>query len=132
MGGNRFCGKLVVKLLHAQGHHVTVFNRSGTAPVSCKIIQGDRNIEDVLRSSFENKKYDCIIDMCLYNLEQAEKSIPIFVEKTKNYDESCYVVIDGIKFEFNTPLNLQYENIKLMGLNESSAANLEKYCKYTK
>ena len=54
------------------------------------------------------------------------------LEKTKNYDESCYVVIDGIKFEFNTALSLQNENIKLMGLNESSAANLEKYCKYTK
>jgi hypothetical protein len=54
------------------------------------------------------------------------------LEKTKNYVESCYVVVDGIKFEFNTSLSLQNENINLMGLNQDSAANLEKYCKYTK
>jgi len=85
MGGNRFCGKLVVEYLHSQGHELTVFNRTGTAPVSCEIIQGDRNDKDILRSSFHNKNYDCIIDMCLYKLEQAEKSTPIFVQKTKNY-----------------------------------------------
>lgn len=85
IGGNRFCGKLVTKNLYTQGHNITVFNRKGTAPVACEIIQGDRNNKKYLQLSLQDKHYDCIIDMCLYNLEQAKRSIPIFAKKTKNY-----------------------------------------------
>ena len=66
-GGNRFCGKLIVKQLYDEGHDVTVLNRSGTAPVDCKIIKADRN------KIHNFDYYDSVIDMCLYNTEQAEK-----------------------------------------------------------
>jgi hypothetical protein len=54
------------------------------------------------------------------------------LEKTENYFESCYVGKNYNTIEFNTALIVQDSNIKLMGLNQSSAADLEKYCKYTK
>ena len=85
LGGNRFSGRLVTEKLHNAGHTVTVLNRKGTAPVPCGIIRGDRNDEGWLKSSLQDKSFDCIIDMCLYNLEQAKKSIPIFVNKTNRY-----------------------------------------------
>jgi len=85
LGGNRFSGKLVTEKLYNQGHNVTVLNRRGTAPVPCKIIRGDRNDENWLKSALQNESFDCIIDMCLYNLEQARKSMPIFENKTHRY-----------------------------------------------
>ena len=54
------------------------------------------------------------------------------LEKTENYIESCYIEKNYNTIEFNIPLNIQVSNIKLIGLNQSEAANLEKYCKYTK
>ena len=54
------------------------------------------------------------------------------LEKTNNFKESCYVEENGIKFEFDTALIEQNKNIQLMGLNQRSADDLEKYCKYIK
>ena len=68
IGGNRFVGKsLVDKLISF--NTLDLFNRSGTGSSYANIIKGDRNdINDLLKINF--KKYDCIVDMCLYKLEQ--------------------------------------------------------------
>ena len=72
-GGNRFVGRqLVERLLELeQGYNVDMFNRTGTGPdyvmETCEgnIIQGDRNkSEDLDKIDF--KKYDTIVDMCLF------------------------------------------------------------------
>ena len=54
------------------------------------------------------------------------------LEKTDNYEESCYVKKNNITIEYDYGLDTQIENINLMGLDKNAAANLEKYCKYTK
>jgi|TARA_B110000503_G_scaffold2450_1_gene3254 hypothetical protein len=54
------------------------------------------------------------------------------LEKTDNYDESCYVEKSNITIEYGYGLDTQIENMNLMGLDKNSAADLEKYCKYTK
>ena len=54
------------------------------------------------------------------------------LEKTDNYDESCYVEKSNITIEYGYALDTQIENMNLMGLDKNSAADLEKYCKYTK
>ncbi len=54
------------------------------------------------------------------------------LEKTNNYEESCYIGKNYNSVEFNTSLTVQEKNIRQMDLNQSSAADLEKYCKYTK
>jgi len=85
MGGNRFVGKLVSQKLHAQHCEITLLNRSGTSPIECKIIQCDRNDEKALFNALLGKKFDCVIDMCLYNLEQAKKSLKIIEKITEKY-----------------------------------------------
>ena len=78
-GGNRFVGRaLSIKLL-SKGYNVDVFNRSGTsAHFTISTIQGDRNNKDDIKQ-INFKKYDCVIDMCLFFLSQFDliyKKIP--------------------------------------------------------
>ena len=54
------------------------------------------------------------------------------LEKTDNYEETCYVKKNNITIEYDYGLDTQIENMNLMGLDKNAAANLEKYCKYTK
>ena len=85
MGGNRFAGKLIVEQLYKGGHDLTVVNRTGTAPIDCKIIKCDRNNGPDLRRALGSRAFDCIVDMCLYNLQQAEISLPIFKDIAEKY-----------------------------------------------
>lgn len=85
IGGNRFVGKaLASEIVWAHRfNNVDVFNRSGTGPWGTTVIQGDRNKrEDLEKINF--KKYDFIVDMCLYNPEQYEKCADLIPEDT-NY-----------------------------------------------
>ena len=71
IGGNRFVGKILTKKIVEEDryNYVDVFNRSGTGHWGVDIIQGNRNnIEDLKQIDFS--KYDCIVDMCLFKLEQ--------------------------------------------------------------
>ena len=54
------------------------------------------------------------------------------LEKTDNYKENCYLAKNSIHIEYDTALDAQTNNLNLIGLSKSSAADLEKYCKYTK
>ena len=82
-GGNRFVGKLLTKKLFLNSYDVTVLNRSGTAPVNCNIIKCDRNDKNSLEESIGNRFFDCVIDMCLYNIDQAIKTVEILKNKTQ-------------------------------------------------
>ena len=66
IGGNRFVGRDLSKVLLSCGYDVDVFNRSGTsAKENINIIKGDRNNkEDLDRVDFN--QYHTIVDMCLY------------------------------------------------------------------
>jgi len=84
-GGNRFTGKLLVEKLFSEGHKITVINRRGIAPVSCNIIKCDRNDTKKLESLIQGIKFDCVIDMCLFNIDQAKASVKIFNNKIEKY-----------------------------------------------
>ncbi len=71
IGGNRFVGKRLAIKLKSSNNQVTVFNRSGTGHSDVYVIKGDRNIKTHLEQINFNE-YDCIIDMCLYNLTQLD------------------------------------------------------------
>ena len=69
LGGNRFSGKALVNKLVDEKKEVHVFNRSGTAPMGVRVIKGNRNnIADLKKIDFDS--YDCVVDMCLYKLDQ--------------------------------------------------------------
>ena len=69
IGGNRFMGKHLSTKLVSMNNEVDVFNRSGTGTLGANIIQGNRNNREDLEE-IDIVKYDCIVDMCLYKVEQ--------------------------------------------------------------
>lgn len=81
LGGNRFVGKLLAESLIKSNQEVTVFNRRGTGPKGCNIIQGNRNnLEELKQIDFAH--FDYIVDMCLYNSEQFKLIEPLLDIKT--------------------------------------------------
>ena len=85
MGGNRFVGKALAKVLLDKGHIVDVFNRSGTSPDDrvTYTIKADRNHDhDLWR--IDTNRYDCIVDMCLYKPSQF-KLIQHYLPKELKY-----------------------------------------------
>lgn len=77
LGGNRFVGKSLTTSLYEKGYNITVLNRTGTSPVNCNTISCDRNDLEKLEEYLDNHYFDIIIDMCLYNEEQAHGNFPI-------------------------------------------------------
>ena len=84
IGGNRFVGKKLVEKLLIDSHDVTIFNRGGTGPNGAKIIECDRNSYDQLTERVNFSDFDCIVDMCLFKLNQFDK-IKRFIPKNTNY-----------------------------------------------
>jgi len=71
IGGNRFTGKRLVEKL-VGSHEVTLFNRSASG--GSNVVKFDRDVDNINLNGF-----DCVVDMCLYTLEQfklIKKSIP--------------------------------------------------------
>ena len=71
IGGNRFTGKRLVEKL-VNSHKVTLFNRSASG--GSNVVKFDRDVDNINLNGF-----DCVVDMCLYTLEQfklIKKSIP--------------------------------------------------------
>jgi nucleoside-diphosphate-sugar epimerase len=71
IGGSRFVGPLVVKLLLKNRHNLTIFNR-GTIetkyPAGVRYIQGDRD-----KGFGIKERFDVVIDMCAYTGKQTER-----------------------------------------------------------
>ncbi len=64
VGGTRFIGVSLTKLLVAQGHEVVLFNRGNhPAPVAgIEQIIGDRTIADDLTQKLSSQRFDAIFD----------------------------------------------------------------------
>lgn len=64
MGGTRFIGVYLTKLLVSQGHEVVLFNRGNKpAPVEgVTVIQGDRKQPDLLKAALQGESFDAIFD----------------------------------------------------------------------
>ena len=107
IGGNRFVGKSLTTELISRNNDVDIFNRRGLGPSNINVIKGDRNnISDLKKIDF--KLYDCIVDMCLYKLEQFELIKKLILD----YTNFIFVKI----FTDKSNLNL--------GLKPNAVANL--------
>jgi nucleoside-diphosphate-sugar epimerase len=119
VGGNRFVGKLLTKKMCGK-YNVTLLNRRGTSPtVKCDVIKSDRKL---LRLC--NDRFDYVIDMCLYNIYQAEDSI--------NNMRSKYIFISSMAVYKETnifPLRETSElgYWKLFGEYGKNKADVERY-----
>jgi len=90
IGGNRFIGKKVVETLIDNKHDITIFNRSKSGHSKAKVIKFDRDEDKI-----DLKKFDCIIDMCLYTLKQF-KLIKKYIPKKKHY---IFISTGAIKYK---------------------------------
>jgi nucleoside-diphosphate-sugar epimerase len=81
IGGTRFIGLYVVRLLLELGHEVTVFNRGHfqkRLPEAVHQIIGDRHMLAAFAGRFQALSPSMVIDMCAYNQTEAAVTMDIF------------------------------------------------------
>lgn len=117
IGGTKFIGPHVVKLLHEIGHQITVFHRGETEysfPFPVQYIKGNRSNLLDFRKQFSILSPDIVIDMIPYSEDDATQLIKAFVGIAKRIIviSSCdvYRAYDRLWKVFNneiisTPLN---------------------------
>ena len=69
LGGTRFVGRRLVRLLHGQGHNVTLLNRGRTEaelPPDVKRIRADRSEPDQVKAALRGLEYDAVFDISGY------------------------------------------------------------------
>jgi dTDP-glucose 4,6-dehydratase len=85
LGGTNFIGPYLVDfLLKSNKYNIFMLNRSGNNLNNNKItcFKCDRNDFNTLSNIIENIKLDIVVDMCLFNLKQAENIYTILTKKS--------------------------------------------------
>lgn len=75
IGGSRFTGPAVIDRVAAAGNQLTIFNRgTHNSPTAADIehVVGDRHDEAALRSLFETRSFDAIVDTCAHEPADVE------------------------------------------------------------
>lgn len=87
MGGTRFIGVYLTKVLVAQGHEVVLFNRGKKpAPVAgIQQIHGDRTDASLLQEKLSSEKFDAIFDNNGRELSDTQPLAEIFKGKVQHF-----------------------------------------------
>ena len=95
MGGTRFIGVYLTKVLVEQGHEVVLFNRGNkTAPVAeVTQIHGDRKDPAQLKDRLANESFDVVFDNNGRELSDTQPLVEIFKDKIKHF---IYVSSAGV------------------------------------
>lgn len=95
MGGTRFIGVYLTKILVEQGHEVVLFNR-GKKPTPIKGIQqihGDRTDPVQLKEKLTNEHFDAVFDNNGRELSDTQPLVEIFQDKVQHF---VYVSSAGV------------------------------------
>lgn len=99
MGGTRFIGVSLVKLLVSQGHDVTLFNRGKKpSPVAgLRTIIGDRTDAQQLRDKLSGEAFDVVFDNNGRELSDTQPLVEIFSDRLQHfvYMSSAGVYLDS-------------------------------------
>ncbi len=95
MGGTRFIGVYLTKVLVEQGHEVVLFNRGNNpAPVEgVSQIKGDRKDASQLKEKLAGESFDAIFDNNGRELSDTQPLVEIFQDKVKHF---VYVSSAGV------------------------------------
>ena len=95
MGGTRFIGVYLTKLLVSQGHEVVLFNRGNKpAPVeSVKTIHGDRKDAAQLKAALAGESFDAIFDNNGRELSDTQPLVELFGDQVQHF---VYVSSAGV------------------------------------
>ncbi|MEM6613000.1 MAG: NAD-dependent epimerase/dehydratase family protein [Cyanobacteria bacterium P01_C01_bin.72] len=95
MGGTRFIGVYLTKVLVEQGHEVVLFNRGNNLPPveGIKQIKGDRKDADQLKSKLSGESFDAIFDNNGRELSDTQPLVEIFQGQLQHF---VYVSSAGV------------------------------------
>ncbi len=87
IGGTRFIGVYLTKLLVAQGHEVVLFNRGNrpTPVPGVEQIVGDRTIADEITQKLSSQRFDAIFDNNGRELSDTQPLAEIFADKVQHF-----------------------------------------------
>jgi len=72
------------------------------------------------------------VDGFIIHTRREYKTTNDLLEKTGNYEETCYLSDGNIKFEYERSTIMQSKALNVLGLTESQVKSYEKYCQRTK
>ncbi len=95
MGGTRFIGVYLTRMLAAQGHEVVLFNRGNKpAPVAgVQQIQGDRTDSLQLKTKLANESFDAVFDNNGRELGDTQPLVELFKDRIQHF---VYVSSAGV------------------------------------
>jgi len=88
IGGTRNVGHFLTLELLRKGHEVTVFNRGQTPddlPAEVQRLRGDRGDPGSLAGALAGRSFDVVVDMALYNADDAEVITGLLDGRTGQY-----------------------------------------------
>ncbi|MEV6756926.1 NAD-dependent epimerase/dehydratase family protein [Streptomyces sp. NPDC051214] len=86
IGGSRYFGKLLVQLLHAAGHQVSVVNRGSIPPpAGVEHLVADRDDEAALTAALGERSFDVVVDQVCYTPIQAAIAARVFNGRAQRY-----------------------------------------------
>lgn len=99
IGGTGNISASVVRLLLAQGHDVTCYNRSGAAPEGARPMQGDRRDRPAYEAAMQAECFDAAIDMIGFTPEDAESNLRAF-RGVGHFVQTSTVCVYGIQYDW--------------------------------
>ena len=88
LGGSRQIGLDLVRLLHSQGHTVTVLNRGQTQvslPIDVSKIVADRSFADQVTTGLDGSAYDTVFDISGYKPSEVEPILNVLDGNVGHY-----------------------------------------------
>lgn len=86
IGGSRYFGRHLIRLLQGAGAHVTVVNRgSAPPPPGTDHVIADRDDEEALGRALGTRSFDSVVDQVCYTPFQAATSRRVFAGRTARY-----------------------------------------------
>ena len=112
LGGSRFIGLHLVRLLHDGGHHVTVLNRGQTQanlPDNVVRLIADRTDTEQVKAALKDDSYDVVFDISAYTTSTLKPVVEILEGRIGRFvfcsTTSVYGPNDTIPIEEDFPLH---------------------------
>lgn len=101
VGGTGNISTSITRLLLAQGHDVTVYNRGqrGGVPEGARVLAGDRQDRAAFEAVMQAERFDAAIDMICFTAEDAASSVRAF-RGVGHFVQTSTVCTYGIQYDY--------------------------------
>jgi len=100
LGGTRFVGLRLVRLLAKEGHDITILNRGKTVaqlPPGIKRLYADRRDPDSVHSALQGQEFEVVFDITGYQVRNLQPVVELFEGRIRHYifQSTCGVYVHG-------------------------------------